>query len=358
MTAETMTSRERMLRMLNHQEADRVPVCGSPWPATLDRWRREGMPAGADYREFFGLDIGHHLTPDCTPRYPWRLVEETEDWITAVNSWGVTLRNWKHSASTPEYLDFTITTPDAWREAKARMAPADDRVDWAWLERTYPRIRERGEWFEAGLWFGFDVTHSWAVGTERVLMAMLEEPEWMADMFATELDLSLAMADRIWERGYRFDAVSWPDDMGYKGHQFFSVATYREFLKPLHRRVAGWARAKGIKTRLHSCGDVRPFVAEFVDAGIDELNPLEVKAGMDPLALKRAWGRQLALHGGINALLWDKPEAVAAEMRRVMPALKEGGGYVFDVDHSIPSSVGVADFRRIVALAKELGSYR
>ncbi|MBI4555958.1 MAG: hypothetical protein HY706_00115, partial [Candidatus Hydrogenedentes bacterium] len=108
---------------------------------------------------------------------------------------------------------------------------------------------------------------------------------------------------------------------------------------------------------LHSCGDVRPFVPEFVDIGIDALNPLEVKAGMDPVELKRVYGDKLVLHGGINAVLWDDIEAIEAEIRRVLPVVKESGGYIFSSDHSVPSSVSLENFRRIVALANELGAY-
>jgi hypothetical protein len=75
---------------------------------------------------------------------------------------------------------------------------------------------------------------------------------------------------------------------------------------------------------------------------------------MDPVYLKRTYGRELVLHGGINAVLWDQPDEIAAEMERVVPVLKEGGGYIFSSDHSVPSSVGLEDFRRIVALARKL----
>jgi uroporphyrinogen decarboxylase len=91
--------------------------------------------------------------------------------------------------------------------------------------------------------------------------------------------------------------------------------------------------------------------------GLDALNPLEVKAGMDPLLLKQKYGAQLVFHGGVNAVLWDQPEVIQAEMERVIPVMKENGGYIFSSDHSVPSSVSLEDFRRIVELAKRLGSY-
>ena len=133
--------------------------------------------------------------------------------------------------------------------------------------------------------------------------------------------------------------------------------TFRELLKPVHKRAIEWAHSKGMKTELHSCGDVRPFVPELVEIGLDALNPMEVKAGMDPVEMKSKFGDSLVLHGGLNASIWHKTEKFEAEMRQFIPVLKEGGGYICSSDHSVPDSVSLAEFRRFVELAKELGGY-
>ena len=352
-----LSSRERFARMYAHQEADRVPIIDGPWEATIERWQREGMPAGVSYVDYFDLDRVSSISVDTSPRYPVQTLEQTDAYRVHTTAWGATLKDWKHAGGVPQFMDFRINGPDAWREAKARMAPSRDRIPWAVLEQNYKTWRERGDWIEAMLWFGFDVTHSWTIGTERMLFALVEQPEWCVDMFNTMLDASIALLDMVWDAGYTFDSAMWYDDMGFKHNQFFSVRTYRQLLKPAHKRAAEWAHAKGIKAHLHSCGDVRPFVPELVEIGVDCLNPLEVKAGMDPIELKRRYGDRLVLHGGINAVLWDDLEAIEAEMRRVVPALKENGGYIFSSDHSVPSSVSLEEFRHIVELAKELGKY-
>lgn len=352
-----LTSRERFRRMYEHREADRIPVTDGPWGTTIERWHREGMPEGAWYVDFFGLDKVATIMADNGPRWESELIEETDDYTIVRTSWGVTLKNWKHIASTPEYLDFRVKDARSWLDAKRRMTPDPDRVDWAALERDYPKWEAEGWWIQAHLWFGFDITHSWFVGTETVLFAMLEEPEWCREMFEHELDVCLALFDQVLAKGYRQHAATWPDDMGYKHNQFFSVDTYRKVLKPVHARAIEWAHRNGMFAHLHSCGDVNPFVPELIEIGLDALNPLEVKAGMDPIALKRAYGDRLALHGGINAVLWDDFDAISEEMRRVIPVVKEGGGYIFSSDHSVPDSVSLENFRRIVELAKSLGSY-
>ena len=116
---EPMTSHERFRRMFAHQEADRVPIIDSPWEATIERWQHEGMPSSMSYVDFFGLDKFASLQlTDNSPRYPQQVIEETETSITSTSAWGVTMRQWKHAASTPEFLDFTIINGDAWLKAK------------------------------------------------------------------------------------------------------------------------------------------------------------------------------------------------------------------------------------------------
>jgi len=356
--AAELTTNERMRRMYEHREADRIPVTDSPWASTVERWRREGMPGDADPADFLGMDGFRSIFLDSSPRYPARLVEETDEYTVTTTGWGATLKNWKHAGGVPEFLDFIIKDADAWKAARERMVPTRDRVDWKLLAGDYPRWRKQGAWITAQFFFGFDVTHSWMVGTERALMAMATDPEWIVDMWNRELDMDLALFQMVWDEGYRFDEIRWPDDMGYKLNQFFSVGMYRELLKPVHKRACDWAHARGCKVRLHSCGDIRPFVPELIDIGIDMLNPLEVKAGVDPLALKAQYGDRLAFHGGLNAVLYAKPEELWAEMRRVIPGMKKNGGYVASTDHSVPDSVGLEEFREFVRLAKELGSYR
>jgi uroporphyrinogen decarboxylase len=355
--AKPMTSRERFRRMFEHREADRVPVLDGPWAATLERWRREGLPEGADWRDYFGLDKTAHIGVDNSPRFEEKVIEETDEYRIATTKFGATVKNWKHVASTPLDLDFRVKDRKAWQEAKRRLTPTPDRIPWDHLKKNYPTWRKEGRWIEAGLWFGFDVSHSRMVGTERFLLAMIDDPEWCAETFHALLDMDLALLDMVWEAGYTWDCVSWPDDLGYKGHQFFSIPMYRALLKPAHKRAADWARAKGCKVRLHSCGNVNPYIPEFLDIGVDGLNPLEVKAGMDPVAVKRQYGDRLLLHGGINAVLWDRRDAITAEIERVVPRLKERGGYIFASDHSIPSAVSLEDFRHIIATVKRVGAY-
>ncbi|MBI2194146.1 MAG: hypothetical protein HYU36_19390 [Planctomycetes bacterium] len=352
-----MNSRERIWRMFEHKSADRVPIVDVPWGATIERWRREGLPQDVSHIDYFGLDVIQTVPVDNSPRYPQKVIEETDQYRITMNAWGATARNWKHQASTPQFLDWTVKTPDDWLRTKARMKPDRDRIPWDFLKTNYPKWKAQGAYLMGHGWFGFDVTHSWFIGTERLLMAIVEQPEWCMDMFQAELDLNLTLLDMAWEAGYTFDALRWADDMGYKYNQFFSLKTYREILRPIHQKAMDWAHAHGIKACLHSCGNIRPFVPDLIEMGLDYLNPIEVKAGMDPAQLKRDYGGRLVLHGGISAPLWNDRDRMEAAVRTLVPVLKQDGGYIFATDHSVPSSVSFQDFSYIMDLVKKVGSY-
>ena len=352
-----MTTKERFLRMYQHKEADRIPIIDHPWGATIERWQREGLPVGMDWRDYFDVDKVEGIYVDYSPRYESKILEETEKYKILTTNWGVTLKVFKHDESTPEFLDFKVNTKETWEEAKKLMTFDSARIPFAHLEQNYKHWKQSGAWISGQFWFGFDVTHSWMAGTETILMALLEEPEWCEDMFNHYLDMNIMHFEEILKKGYEIDEIYWPDDMGYKNTQFFSMRVYRELLKPVQKRAIDWCHSKGLKVRMHSCGDIMPFVPELVELGLDALNPLEVKAGMDPILLKKQFGDKLVLNGGINAAKWHLKDEILSEMEMFIPILKQNGGYIFSSDHSVPSSVSLEEFGLIIDKAKQLGKY-
>ena len=352
-----MNSYERIKRMYEHKEADRIPIIDDPWQGTIRRWHREGMPEGVDWRDYFDVDKMETIGIDISPRMPVKVLEDTDRYYIATSPWGVTMKHFKEEDSTPEFLDFTVVDEDNWQKAKARMTLDDDRIPWQMLRDNYDKWRVEGRWIRAMFWFGFDVTHSWMMGTENMLIALMEEPELVEDMFATYLDRSEKLFQRIWDAGYRFDELFWYDDMGYKGTTFFSPNMYRNLLQPYHTRAVKWAHDKGIVAQLHSCGDVHTLLPDIVATDVDALNPLEVKAGMDAIQIKKDWGDKLTLRGGINAVLWNDTDKIIEEINHKVPILKENGGFIFSSDHSIPNSVSLENMKRIVEEVKRVGRY-
>jgi uroporphyrinogen decarboxylase len=352
-----LTSHERIARAYDRKDIDRIPIFDVPWTTSITRWQNEGMPRDAVFHDFFGLDRICKIDVDNSPRFPVRVIEETDEYIIQTHPWGSTYRMWKDKMSLPEFLSFSITDEESWEQAKKRMFPSDDRVPWEFLKQNYSKWKAEGYWIRARLWFGFDVTHSYSVGTEAFLIDMMERPEWCVDQFNHELDVSIALLEKVWAAGYTFDEVSWDDDMGYKYSQFFSLQMYRDILKPVHKRAIDWIHSKGVKAHMHSCGDIRPFLPELTEIGLDAINPMEVKAGMDPVYVKENFGNDFLLRGGFDPQDWNNHEKTEAIIRKRLPVLMKGGGYLFASDHSIPDSVSLEDYRFVVKLAKEIGRY-
>ena len=352
----TLTERERILRTYRHQEVDRIPMLDSAWKGTRKRWIAEGMPQNVSWEDYFGLDHQIRISTDNSPRFERRVLEENERSRVVTTKWGTTQRVFNELDSTPENLNYYFDSSDKWEEAKKAMLQYhEDRIPWDHLKKNYPKWKAEGRFLQLVVWFGFDVAHSHMIGTENFLMGMLEEPEWATDVFDTYLKTSLDLCQRILDEGYEFDGIFWYDDMGYKGSPFFSPQTYRDLLQPYHKKAVDWAHERGMVTELHSCGFIEPLLPDIVETGVEMLNPLEVKAGMDPSKLKALYGDKIGFHGGINAQLWDDIDRVKAEMERIIPVMKEGSGYIFASDHSIPNSVSLRNMKEITELAKKLG---
>lgn len=356
-----MTTFERMQMIYNHQVPDQVPISDGFWESTIRRWQMEGLPADVDYRgfrDFLGLDhfvfLGTEVI-DTSPRFEEYVIEETDHYRIDHDRFGMTKKNFKPESATFQHLDHEIKDKDSWLRAKPRMVPARDRIDWAYLENNYERWRQEGSWIMVGPWFGYDIVSTRMCSTETILIGMMDDPDWVMDMCNTGCDLTIALFEMILDAGYDFDEWMWFDDMAYKGGLLFSKKLWRKILMPYQKKVVDWAHAHGKKVQLHCCGNLVSLIPELVDLGIDMLNPLEVKAGVDPVAVKRTYGHQIALRGGFDVQKWDNPQAVEEDIRTKLPILMESGGYVFSSDHSVPDNVSLSDYQHIVRLVREVG---
>ncbi len=353
-----MTTYERVAHMYEHREADRVPMMAGPWESTIVRWRREGLPAEVSVKDYFGLDeIGYLGGIDTSPRFPTEVIEETDTYLIDRDEWGLTKKNFKPVSTTPLSLEHAIRDADTWLEAKGRMTPTRDRIDWQLFDKQYKRLRKADGWVGVAPWFGYDIVNARMVGTETLLLGMADDPEWVKDMLDHICDLALALADMVWEAGYTFDELMWFDDMGYRNGLLFSKEMWREMVRSYQLRTIDWAHRHGIKAHLHSCGNIMALVPELVGMGLDALNPMEVKAGMDPVGIKGDFGSDLLLRGGFDARNWNEYDDAEKEIRSKLPTMMKGGGYIFASDHSIPDSVSLDTYARIVELVKDVGAY-
>ncbi|MFQ6099308.1 MAG: uroporphyrinogen decarboxylase family protein [Armatimonadota bacterium] len=352
-----MTSRERVLAAIQHKEADRVAIHDSPWATTEARWHREGLPQGQSSAEYFGFEF----------RTPWvnnslmletSVIEETDEYTIATTQDGATFRNWKGKTSTPELIDFSITTREKWEEVKPRMVMRDDRVDWENGLKANREQRERGLFVACSFGPGFTKVCN-MVGPERLMMTMIDDPEWVKDMFMTDAQLCVDVAEEMMGRGFEFDAGWVFDDLGFRDRPFFSPQMYRELLMPAHRLICDCFKARGLPMLLHSCGNNMQLAPLLIECGFDVLQPLEVKAGNDMLLLKQRFGDRLALMGGIDvrAMASDDPTWIEREISTKIPAAMAGGGYIYHSDHSVPDNVSFQQYERVIDLVRHYGTY-
>ena len=147
--------------------------------------------------------------------------------------------------------------------------------------------------------------------------------------------------------------------MGYKGSPFLSPAMYDTIIKSSHTYTIGFAKEHGLPVIMHSCGYVEPLLPGMIDAGIDCLQVIEVKAGMDLLKLHRLYGQQIAFMGGIDVrTLYTNDRAVIdQELESKIPLVKEGYNYVLHSDHSIPKTVQYETYQYFIRRGLELGTY-
>ena len=378
-----MNSRERIKRALSLEEPERVPIQDSLWVSTVERWRREGMPTDVSPAEYFDYEMVT-FGADVTPRFPVRIVGEDEEYIVETTPFGGLRRQRKDYASTPEWLEFPCHSRQDWERIKKRLRPSKDRVDWggerptglAYDEREESlQVTGRGEWRvglkgcqkarEAGKFtayaapIGFGHIHQAYVGTEELLIAIATEPEWVIDMYETNADLVIANYETMVEGGFEFDGVFFSCDLGYRSRTFFSPQHFEEQLHPTFKRLFGYFRSKGLPVILHSDGQVLEFIPYFIEEGLTCLQPLEVKAGMDLIKLKREYGHRLTFMGGIDvrAMASADPRAIEEEIRSKFTVAKEGGGYIYHSDHSVPNNVSLAQYKRVMELVREYGTY-
>lgn len=334
-----------------------MPVHDHLWPATVARWHAEGLPPGAAPEDHFGFAIAA-LSADCSPRLPVEVVAEDEDHIVVRNEYGAVARDFRDKATTPEMIEPAVRTRDDWERLKPRLLPDDTRVDWDAAWAHYAREQAAGRFIVYSNGVGFNRLQRY-LRTDDLLLAIGTDPEWVRDMYDTIAALVLAMCDRMLGRGFAFDGVWLSCDLGYRNALFFSPRQYRAQHHPMMCRLGAFFAERGLPWILHSCGRVYELLPEFIESGVTCLQPLEVKAGNDLVALKQQYGDRIAFMGGIDVRLMttDDPQALEQEIATKFAAAKPGGGYVYHSDHSIPKNVSLAQYRHVLDLVRRYGGY-
>jgi len=331
-------------------------------PATM-RWARQDAVEGVRRTLFSGLDA---YFP------PGTRIEERHD-----GSWVLKSADGRDAARMPKdgyYFDFIRPTMAGARIDPAAFRPCDTVPD------------EELEAFAQYGRFLFESTDKallgWGACISLVgLSALLAEnitqgslDEWLC-MLMTERETAHEMmgryVDAVIKRMELYHQAVGPycfawgiasDDAGTQGAELLSPDLFREMIKPHYERLCGWVHAHtNWKTWLHSCGSIYGYLADWIDAGVDILNPVQISAAnMEPARLMAEFGGKIVFWGGgcntQHVLPFGTPEEVRDHVRRNIKAFAAGsGGFVFTQVHNIQQDVPVENVEAMFDAAYRYG---
>jgi len=380
-----MNSRQRLLTTLNHQQPDRIPldlgatqVTGIHHVAYQGLRQGLGLPARepiiCDSIQGLALpdeDVISRLGVDVRGLFPlnshnWNVIEHSRGkyWIYQ-DEWGIT-----HRRPYPDGLYFSI-----WQVPLNRpdLIAADiQNYDWPDFGAFWriDGLREQAEAYRAAGYAvmikdpfaGIFEMAQRIVGMENILLMMATDAALAGVLFEKLSELKLD----FWEMALPqladvIDVISQADDYGSQTSQLISPRMYRQQLKP-HWQVI-FTRIQQLAPNayrfFHSCGNVHPLIPDFIELGVQILNPVHIKAtGMEPAALKQDFGDVLTFWGGgidtQDTLPYGTPQQVKDEVRHNIEALAPGGGYVFNTVHNIQADVPV---KNILAMYEAFQEY-
>ncbi len=364
----------RIVAALEHRETDRVPIGEFFWTNFVRRARREGkIGDGFDPYRHWDLDMVV-ITPNMDPHLTGiQVVRETGEVRTVRTGFGATIEV-HASCPMPMFVDFEHTGFEQ-MEALRFDDPHDQRRYFAALD---DQLNSVGDNLNLNLPPWIDRVKAYAdefcvfgavcephemlwriIGTENALFKMAEEPGRLAKFIERLGDflVSIAEAQIAAAQGRLTGLYIW-GDIAYTRGMFFSPDYWRSVYKPQLKRLCDVARAAGLKTIYHGCGNASAVYDDMIEAGVDGYNPLEAKAGLDVVALRKQYGRRWSFNGNIDVrvLATNDREQIRREVLRKLNAAR-GGGYIMQSDHSVPDSVSFDSYDYTVQLAREFGRY-
>lgn len=373
-TANCLAKLDRMMKALRHQEPDQVPIGDFFWSSFLKRWRQEfGLADDADIYRYYDLDW-IQLNPNLDPHIrAFDILDESDGEITVRTGFEAVLRK-KFDQPMPAFVHFetdTIEKMEAFRfddpaDPRRYFSTGDDQINGVgdgFARNTPPFVdRVQGVWSDFPTFGGICEGHEmlWRIiGSENVMMWIGLYPAELARFIerVNEFNLGLLKAQIRAAEG-RLDGVVIWGDVAYKKGMLFSPAFWRAHFKPGVKALVDECHAHNLPVIYHGCGNATRIFEDFIEIGVDAYNPLEFKAGLDAVELRRRLGHRLGFCGNMDVQLWSaaSPDELKAAVLTKLNAAK-GGGYIFQSDHSVPGDVPPQSYDYVVKLVRQYGRY-
>jgi uroporphyrinogen decarboxylase len=365
---------ERMNKALSHQEGDRVPISDFFWSSFVARWREElGLPADADIYRYYDLDW-ICTVPNMDPHIKaFEVIREKEDDIILKTGYEAIIRK-KYGVQMPYFESFETDTLEK-MEAFTFDDPWDDRRFFSGGDNQIAGLgdvitRNLPPWIDGvkALYPYFPVYGSICEGHEQLWRIIGSENTylWMG-LYPEELGrfiervgnfvIELTKAQIKAADGLLDGMVIW-GDVAYRNGMLFSPDYWRSNFKPIVKEQIKVCHEAGIPVIYHGCGNASSIYEDFIEIGLDSYNPLEAKADLDVVELRKEYGHRMGFCGNIDAIAWanDSLEDLEAQVLRKMNAAR-GGGYIVQSDHSVPSNVSAERYEFVLNLVRKHGSY-
>ena len=370
----TLKKLERMNKALRHEQPDRVPISDFFWGSFIQRWRKDlGLPDDANPYYYYDLDWIVTVSNMDPFIRSFEILKENSEEVVVKTGFGAILRK-KFDAPMPEFIDFETDSMDK-LEALEFDDPGDRR---RYFEAGDNQIAGVGDGFERNspAWLetvksltpDFPVFGSMIecnecltrlIGPENNMLWIGMYPERMGKVINRigQFYLDCAQAEIEAADGLLDGFVIW-GDVAYKNNMFFSPDYWRRYFKPWVKEMVNVCHKNDLPVIYHGCGNVKKIFSDFIEIGVDAYNPLEAKASLDAVELRRKYDHKLGMCGNSNIQIWETADKkqIRREVLRKLNAAK-GGGYIFQSDHSVSSNVSGHTYDYIIKLVREYGVY-
>ena len=204
-------------------------------------------------------------------------------------------------------------------------------ADWCTKQKGHYRIIWVGDLWERATFMR---------GMEHLLLDVAMNPTFVESLLEKITEYVMETMRLLITRG-DFECIALSDDYGTQHGMIMSPEHWRKLIKPCLARIYDLAKSHGLAVFHHSCGNILPIIGDMIDLGIDILHPIQPEA-MDILFLKKEFGKQLTLCGGIptqDLLVSGTPNQVRSEVQRLKREMAKGGGYILEPGITIQADV-------------------